>query len=75
MNIINASKVRLIGLGVFALLAAVLYAPRTLAQRGASSPAADSRGKQVYDKHCVECHGIDGKGDGPAAHLLTPRPR
>jgi len=75
MNIFNASRVRLIGLGVCFLLAAVLYAPRTLAQRGASPPAADSRGKQVYDKHCVECHGSDGKGDGPAAHLMVPRPR
>jgi mono/diheme cytochrome c family protein len=34
-----------------------------------------SRGKNVYDAHCVECHGPTGKGDGPAAALLTPRPR
>jgi mono/diheme cytochrome c family protein len=36
---------------------------------------AASRGKVVYDGHCVECHGATGKGDGGAAHLLTPRPR
>src|SRR5262245_21146950 len=34
-----------------------------------------ARGKAVYDVRCVECHGATGKGDGPAAHLLTPRPR
>ena len=33
------------------------------------------RGKIVYEKHCVECHGVSGKGDGPAAALLTPHPR
>ena len=38
----------------------------------ASNPA---RGKVVYDQRCFECHGVAGKGDGPAAHLLIPRPR
>jgi mono/diheme cytochrome c family protein len=32
------------------------------------------RGKTVYDAHCVECYGTMGKGDGPAAALLTPLP-
>ena len=34
-----------------------------------------SRGKAVYDSHCVECHGSTGKGDGPAALTLMPHPR
>jgi hypothetical protein len=53
MNIVNASKVRLIGLGVFALLAAVLYGPRTLAQREASRPASESRGKQAMARRRI----------------------
>jgi mono/diheme cytochrome c family protein len=32
-------------------------------------------GKAVYDKWCVECHGIDGLGDGSAAISMLPRPR
>jgi cbb3-type cytochrome c oxidase subunit III len=36
---------------------------------------AQPRGKAVYDAHCVECHGAGGKGDGPSAAYLTPRPR
>jgi len=36
---------------------------------------AQPRGKAVYDAHCVECHGSSGKGDGPSAAYLIPRPR
>lgn len=29
----------------------------------------------VYRAHCAVCHGAEGRGDGPAASLLTPPPR
>ena len=41
----------------------------------AGAPDAVTRGKTVYDAHCVECHGASGRGDGPAATVMTPRPR
>ena len=45
-------------------------------RRGAPAPStAQPRGKAVYDAHCVECHGESGRGDGPAAAFLRPRPR
>lgn len=31
-------------------------------------------GKKLYGKLCWSCHGVDGKGDGPAATALTPKP-
>ena len=34
-----------------------------------------TRGKAVYDAHCVECHGRSGKGDGPASMALMPHAR
>jgi mono/diheme cytochrome c family protein len=36
---------------------------------------AQPRGKAIYDKHCTECHGASGKGDGPGAFYVAPRPR
>jgi len=32
-------------------------------------------GKKLYDKNCAQCHGAEGKGDGPAADFVYPRPR
>lgn len=31
-------------------------------------------GADLYGKHCAACHGKQGKGNGPAAVALTPRP-
>jgi len=33
-----------------------------------------ARGKRIYEKHCLVCHGPTGRGDGPAARALNPRP-
>lgn len=34
-----------------------------------------ARGQQVYTINCAPCHGADGKGDGPGAAALNPKPR
>jgi mono/diheme cytochrome c family protein len=31
-------------------------------------------GEQTYKQYCAACHGVDAKGNGPLAHLLTTRP-
>lgn len=31
--------------------------------------------KEIFDTRCSACHGTDGKGDGPGAAALTPKPR
>ena len=33
------------------------------------------RGKQVYFRRCVGCHGEKGDGNGPSARFLNPKPR
>jgi len=34
-----------------------------------------ARGEEVYMKKCAFCHGVSGKGDGPASPYSSPRPR
>jgi mono/diheme cytochrome c family protein len=47
-----------------------------LGPRPAAAQSGDvALGKQVYERRCTGCHGAGGKGDGPAAELLAPRPR
>lgn len=36
--------------------------------------AGANSGKAIYDKRCSHCHGIEGRGDGSAASLFSPRP-
>ena len=38
------------------------------------SQASVERGKVVYKEYCSQCHGAEGKGDGPAASGLNPKP-
>jgi cytochrome c oxidase cbb3-type subunit 2 len=55
----------------------VAQLPDTSVTSAPAPQAAGSaeRGRTIYQKYCVECHGASGKGDGPASHLLVPRPR
>ncbi len=36
--------------------------------------ASVDRGKTLYKEYCAQCHGFTGKGDGPAASGLEPKP-
>lgn len=41
----------------------------------ASSPDSLAKGKAFYVRECVACHGNAGRGDGPKAGELQPKPR
>lgn len=53
----------LLAVGAF-LIASSVTPTQTVAQDAAS----------LYKKSCVACHGATGKGDGPAATAMNPRP-
>jgi len=36
-----------------------------------SQPDID-QGREIYQAHCLECHGMQGHGDGPRATTLAP---
>ena len=38
-------------------------------------PAAMSEAEGIFKSRCAMCHGPAGKGDGPAAVALNPKPR
>jgi cytochrome c oxidase cbb3-type subunit I/II len=55
-----------------------VFEPQNVGVSAMSVPArADlvERGKVVYQRRCVGCHGAEGDGNGPAATFLSPRPR
>ena len=45
------------------------------AEKGKKSPGGNAaNGKKLAETNCVSCHGNGGKGDGPAAAALNPKP-
>ena len=52
----------------------VAVAASALATAVGRSDTAPTDGEAIYRAKCAQCHGADGKGDGPAAALLSPRP-
>ena len=40
-----------------------------------TDPAVAAEAKQVWETRCISCHGDRGRGDGPGAAALDPKPR
>ncbi|HLH20923.1 MAG TPA: cytochrome c [Chloroflexota bacterium] len=39
-----------------------------------TDPASLARGQEIYAQMCAMCHGLQGRGDGPLARTMVPRP-
>lgn len=68
----------------FALVSFLFFAPSpTLARtaqetpgvkRDIARPIQSVQGKDIYREYCAVCHGVDGKGHGPAAPAMKVPP-
>jgi mono/diheme cytochrome c family protein len=78
------SKCAALGVAALALSASVVAQhhsethrhPTAAKLKNPNPPTADSiaAGRVVYDKHCAECHGKTGKGDGQKGEGLSEKP-
>lgn len=51
-----------------------LQAGEELSNPVANSQESLDRGKELYDTHCLVCHGTSGQGDGPVGQKFLPEP-
>ena len=51
------------------LLGSMAYAPAAPV-----APVNLEHGRIIYERHCADCHGPEGRGDGRQATSLSPRP-
>jgi mono/diheme cytochrome c family protein len=42
--------------------------------RAGHQPVSVEKGRALYDSHCSNCHGDEGRGDGNLASVLSARP-
>ena len=49
--------------------------PADFAGKTLPAEADAAAGKDVYTVNCESCHGVSGRGDGPAGLALDPQPR
>jgi cytochrome c553 len=50
-------------------------APATTAAGESAGSPAEAQAELIFKTRCSTCHGMEGKGNGPAAITLNPKPR
>ena len=60
---------------IFALLIVVMStasaAPSSSKKKKNARPTDSERGNELYERHCVQCHGVKADGKGPMASALV----
>jgi mono/diheme cytochrome c family protein len=66
---------RTILLGAMFLLPCVVDAQEKPVEKAPARRTIAASGKQTFKQYCASCHGLDARGNGPAAFVLkTPPP-
>jgi len=58
----------------FALVAGAQEQPKKTIEGVPMKHTSPASGKEMYTSYCAVCHGVDGKGNGPAAEALKMPP-
>lgn len=53
----------------------VLFGFMVFASQSVSVEASVQKGRKVYLNNCASCHGVKADGNGPAASVMSPKPR
>jgi mono/diheme cytochrome c family protein len=48
---------------------------QTVAATASDNGPSTAQAKEIFNSRCAACHGADGKGNGPGAITLNPKPR
>ncbi len=56
---------------IFFILNVAFFVAATSAAAPVGVP---EQGKPIFETRCASCHGLQGRGDGPQAPFLSPRP-
>ena len=59
----------------FRFFSVALLLSSTVSSVSIASQGDPAAGKTTYNQICAMCHGNTGKGDGPTAAVLNPKPR
>ena len=65
---------RIVLLGVLILVVGVAGAQNKPAVNNGPERTIGASGKQTYMHYCASCHGVDARGNGPAAFVLKTTP-
>ena len=57
------------------VLVSLAFLGLTGARLATAEDADLSKAHENYKSYCVKCHGEEGKGNGPGAAMLNPKPR
>lgn len=69
----RAALMTLLALALGTLLA-LADGSSAVAAQPTKRPTDADRGRELYNRHCVQCHGVAARGDGPASRALVHPP-